>query len=97
MQDRLLVIGGSAGSLTVVLSILKEIGLGYPLPVLLVLHRQSSFESSLEELLYVRTRVIIKEVEEKEMLRPGRIYVCPPDYHVLVEQDHSTSLDYSER
>ena len=97
MQDRLLVIGGSAGSLQVVLSILKQIGLGFPLPVLIVLHRNSIFESSLEDLLYARTHLIIKEVEEKEMLLPGRVYVCPPDYHVLVEQDRTTSLDYSER
>jgi two-component system chemotaxis response regulator CheB len=25
------------------------------------------------------------------------VYVCPADYHVLVEQDRTLSLDYSER
>lgn len=97
MPDRLLVIGGSAGSLHVVLSILKELGPGYPLPVLIVFHRNSSFDSSLEELLSSRSRLPIKEVEEKDVLRPGTVYVCPADYHVLLEQDHTTSLDYSER
>ena len=96
-QDRLLAIGGSAGSLPVILSILKVMGKGYPLPVLIVLHRNSTFESSLEELLTSRTHLSIKEVEEKEQLMPGMVYVCPADYHVLLEQDHTTSLDYSER
>lgn len=97
MQDRLLVIGGSAGSLQVVLSILKGMGKDYPLPVLIVLHRNNIFGSSLEELLSSRTLLSIKEVEEKELLVPGKVYVCPADYHVLLEQDHTTSLDYSER
>ncbi|HEV9038719.1 MAG TPA: chemotaxis protein CheB [Puia sp.] len=97
MQDRLLVIGGSAGSLQVVISILKGMGKDYPWPVLIVLHRTNSFESSLEELLSSRSHLSIKEVEEKEPLVPGRVYVCPADYHVLLEQDHTTSLDYSER
>lgn len=89
-------IGGSAGSLHVVLAILKEIGRGYPLPVLIVLHR-NSLESSLEELLSTRTLLSIKEVEEKEPLVPGMVYICPADYHVLLEEDHTTSLDYSEK
>ena len=67
------------------------------MPVLVILHRNGSFESSLEELLTARTARLIKEVEEKEVLRPGLVYICPADYHVLLEQDGSFSLDYSER
>jgi len=94
---RLLVIGGSAGSLQVILSLLTAIGEDFPMPVLIVLHRNSGFESSLEDLLSTRTQLQIKEVEEKDQLRTGTIYLCPPDYHVLLEKDHSFSLDYSER
>lgn len=97
MQDRLLVIGGSAGSLHVILPILKGIGSDFPLPILIVLHRMVSYESSLEALLSARALLPIKEVEEKELLVPGKVYICPADYHVLLEQDHTTSLDYSER
>ncbi|HXB95235.1 MAG TPA: chemotaxis protein CheB [Puia sp.] len=95
--DKLVVIGGSAGSLHIVFSILSAIGKDYPFPVMLVLHRNNNVESSLEELISGRTLLTIKEVEEKEVLRAGTVYVCPADYHVLVEQDHTTSLDYSER
>jgi len=97
MPNKLLVIGGSAGSLQVIFSVLAAIGNDTPLPVLIVLHRNSIFESSLEELLSARTGLTIKEVEEKESLRPGIVYICPADYHVLIEKDHSFSLDYSER
>ena len=97
MRDKLLLIGGSAGSLQVILSVLAAMGRGYPMPVLVVLHRNNVFESSLEDLLSSRTLLTIKEVEEKEPALPGVVYLCPADYHVLVEQDHTFSLDYSER
>jgi two-component system, chemotaxis family, protein-glutamate methylesterase/glutaminase len=94
---RLLAIGGSAGSLQVVLSLLAAIDEGFPMPVLVVLHRNGVFESSLEDLFASRTKMRIREVEEKETLSNGIVYICPADYHVLLENDHSFSLDYSER
>jgi two-component system chemotaxis response regulator CheB len=95
--SRLLVIGGSAGSLQVILAVLAAIGDDFPMPVLIILHRNGGFESSLEDLFSTRTRLPIREVEEKDQLRAGTIYLCPADYHVLLEKDHSFSLDYSER
>lgn len=96
-QDKILVIGGSAGSLQVILSVLTAMGQGFSMPVLVVLHRNNAFESSLDELISNRTQVEIREVEEKESVIPGKVYLCPADYHVLVEKDHTFSLDYSER
>jgi len=96
-QGKLLLIGGSAGSLQVILSMLTAVGRGYAMPVVVVLHRNNTFESSLEDLISTRTKVAIKEIEEKEPILPGMVYLCPADYHVLIEQDHTFSLDYSER
>jgi two-component system chemotaxis response regulator CheB len=96
-QAKLLVVGGSAGSLHVILSLLAALDSDYPIPVLIVLHRNGVFESSLEELFSTRTSLVIKEIEEKEPIRAGAVYLCPADYHVLLEKDHTFSLDYSER
>jgi two-component system, chemotaxis family, protein-glutamate methylesterase/glutaminase len=96
-QDKLVLIGGSAGSLQVILAVLTAMGREYPIPVLVVLHRNNVFESSLEELMSARTNLVIKEVEEKEQVLPGVVYLCPADYHVLIEKDLTFSLDYSER
>ena len=41
--------------------------------------------------------MVVKEVEEKESIIPGVIYIAPPDYHVLIEKDFTFSLDYSEK
>jgi two-component system chemotaxis response regulator CheB len=95
--DKLLLIGGSAGSLQVMLSVLTSIGKDFPMPVLVILHRNSAFDSALEELFFSRTAMVTKEVEEKEQPLAGMVYLCPADYHVLIEEDRSFSLDYSER
>ncbi len=92
----LIVIGGSAGSLQVILALLAEMQ-ALSMPLLIVLHRNGGFESTLEGLFATRTNLPIKEVEEKDILQPGTIYLCPADYHVLLEKDHTFSLDYSER
>ncbi|HMH21694.1 MAG TPA: chemotaxis protein CheB [Puia sp.] len=98
MNDiKLIAIGGSAGSLPVILDLVSAIPHGFQTPMLLALHRNGLFESSLEELLSSRTGLQIREVEEKEPITPGTLYICPSDYHVLIEKDHSFSLDYSER
>jgi two-component system chemotaxis response regulator CheB len=96
-RAKLIVIGGSAGSLQVLLGIVSVIRPGFPVPVLIVLHRNGVFESSLEEVFASRTQAPIKEVEEKEAILPGVIYLAPADYHVLIEDDMTFSLDYSER
>lgn len=95
--DKLLAIGGSAGSLQVIMAVLAAIDKGFGMPVLVILHRYGRLPSSLEELFASRTTMPVKEVEEKETPQAGTVYLSPADYHVLFENDGSFSLDYSER
>lgn len=96
-KARLIVIGGSSGSLEALLLILPLLKTPFPLPVLLVLHRSNQADNSLTELLASRTELNVKEADDKDILEPGSIYIAPPDYHVLLEQDGSLSLDVSEK
>jgi len=96
-SGRCVVIGGSAGSLTVLLLLLPALSRDFPAPIVLVTHRHSGSEQMLELLLSSRTTLMVKEVEEKEKLRAGTIYVAPADYHLLFESDHTFSLDHSEK
>ena len=96
-RPKLMIIGGSAGSLQVIMGIISVVRTDFPSPVLIVLHRNSVFGSNLEDLFALKSRAIIKEVEEKELIMPGSIYIAPADYHVLIEEDQTFSLDYSER
>lgn len=93
----LVVIGGSAGSLQVVFYLLEQIPAHFGVPILLVLHRDPAGISKLAELLSTKTSLTVREIEDKDPIENGNVYVCPADYHVLIESDLSFSLDYSEK
>ncbi|SFA49400.1 CheB methylesterase [Pedobacter suwonensis] len=92
-----LIIGGSAGSLDVLLEIFPALRKDIRFPIVLVVHRKPSNESLLTDLLKSRTTLAVGEAEEKEFLAPGKVFIAPADYHMLIEEDRSISLDYSEK
>ena len=92
-----LLIGGSAGSLEVILKLLPGLDPALPFPIILVLHRKSGKDDILTNLLAGKTEMMVKEVEEKEEMLPATIYIAPPNYHLLIENDHTFSLDASEK
>lgn len=93
----LLVIGGSAGSLSVVMKIIPLITPSLNLATIIVFHRKHSDDSALIEVLAGRTDCVVKEIDDKDELLPGGIYIAPSDYHVLIEKNKTLTLDYSEK
>ncbi len=93
----IVIIGGSAGSLDVILTLLSTLDISLNLSLIIILHRKSSYDSSLAELLADRTAWTVKDVEEKDPVLAKHIYLAPGDYHLLIEKDHSFSLDVSEK
>ncbi|MEI9922037.1 MAG: chemotaxis protein CheB [Bacteroidota bacterium] len=95
--SKVFVIGGSAGALMVVLQIIQRLKLDMNLSGIVILHRKASDENVLLDVLAARTEYEVREVEDKDELLPGIIYIAPPDYHVLAERDGSLTLDDSEK
>jgi two-component system chemotaxis response regulator CheB len=93
---KLVVIGGSAGSIEVILKVLHDLTNQKP-AIIIVIHRKGSLYSQLADLLNLKTPMQVKEAEEKEPILPGHVYIAPPDYHLLIEKSHTISLDYSEK
>lgn len=96
-QCEALIIGGSAGSLEVLLNVLPDLDTDLSFPIIVVVHRKQGSDSLLPSLLSGKTEMEVKEADEKEEIRPGVIYIAPSDYHLLIENDHTFSLDYSEK
>ncbi len=93
----MLVIGGSAGSLDVLLEIFPKLKTELSFPIVVVLHRKSSADLTLIDLISSKTALPVKEVEDKEKIQKSVIYIAPADYHVLIEKTHLFALDYSEK
>jgi two-component system chemotaxis response regulator CheB len=95
--SKCVVIGGSAGCLKVLLHIIPELRHQLNFPIIVVIHRRNDKRSSLDQLFNYHTPLIAEEAEDKMMLENGKLYIAPPDYHLLIEKDHSLSLDCSEK
>ncbi|HEU4496261.1 MAG TPA: chemotaxis protein CheB [Flavobacterium sp.] len=96
-QVKIVIVGGSAGSLEVLLKVLPCLKPLETFALVLVLHRKKGDDAALEELIALKTDILVKEVEDKTPLLPGCIYIAPSDYHMLFETDRSISLDVSEK
>ncbi|RDI14627.1 chemotaxis protein CheB [Flavobacterium sp. AG291] len=94
---KVLIIGGSAGSLEVLMELLPKLTFVPDFAIVLVLHRKSAEDSTLEELISYKTEIPLMDVEDKTPLRSGFIYIAPSDYHLLFETNDVLSLDTSEK
>lgn len=93
---KVVLIGGSAGSISVLMQLLPQLD-KISFALVLVLHRKSGEDSTLEELISLKTTVPSLPVEDKTKLLPGHVFVAPADYHLLFEKDNQLSLDISEK
>lgn len=97
-KDRIILIGGSAGSFPIIMNLLPLLPGNFNMPIILVLHRMRNVVSEMAQLFSKASYVhVIREPEDKELIQPGFIYLAPQNYHLLIEPDKVFSLDYSEQ
>lgn len=94
---KVVIIGGSAGSLEVLMQVFPKLKPITTFAIVLVLHRKSSEDNTLEELIALKTIIPVAEVEDKVMLQPGYVYIAPANYHLLFETNRTLSMDTSEK
>jgi len=94
---KVVIIGGSAGSLNALMQILPDLSQLNGFAVVIVLHRKSTDDQTLEELIALKSNITVKIVEDKVPLVAGYIYVAPSNYHLLFEKNEALSLDISEK
>jgi two-component system chemotaxis response regulator CheB len=91
-----IVIGGSAGALDALQTILPSLPRAYALPIVVVLHMLPGRPSGLAGVLGASTALPVKEAEDKEPIRAGMVYLASPSYHLLVEKDRCFALSVDE-
>ncbi|WP_266366433.1 chemotaxis protein CheB [Tellurirhabdus rosea] len=96
-ERKVVVIGGSAGSIDVLLRLLPALRGPLRFAIVVVIHRKNAADSVLATLLAFKTEIPLKEVEDKDPILPNTIYLAPADYHLLLEREGFFSLDDSEK
>lgn len=93
---KVVIIGGSAGSLQVLMEILPAIA-KIAFALVIVLHIRASDDLTLGELIKIKTEIPVRIIEDKVPFLPGYLYVAPANYHLLFEKNHTLALDTSEK
>ena len=86
MKHDIIVIGGSAGSVAVLIDALSELPADLPASVFATVHLLPGYSSSLPKILSERGRLPASHPVHAEKILPGHIYLAPSDNHLLVRQ-----------
>jgi two-component system chemotaxis response regulator CheB len=82
----IIVIGTSAGGLDALAKVVERLPPDFQASICIVQHMapESTGEALLQH-LRKRTSLHCRLAEDQERVRPGRIYIAPPDYHLLLQ------------
>lgn len=80
-------LAASAGGLAALTEILSSLSPDFAAPVLVVQHLSPRHRSQMAEILGRRVRLPVHQVQGGEWIEAGRVYIAPPDHHLLVEAD----------
>jgi two-component system chemotaxis response regulator CheB len=80
----LVVLGASAGGVQVLLDLAAALPAGFPACLLIALH-VGAHRSLMPELMSARGPLPASHPQDGQSLQPGRIFVAPPDHHMLVQ------------
>lgn len=92
-----IVIGASAGGLHALKDLFNRLEDAFSIPIIIVQHISPTAENYLIHILNDTGKLKVKEADEKEVPRSGHAYLAPPNYHLLVEADHTFTLTIDER
>jgi two-component system, chemotaxis family, protein-glutamate methylesterase/glutaminase len=83
--QRLVVIGASSGGIEALRTIASALPADFAAPTCVVVHTAPEAPGILDAILTRAGVLEARNARNRERLRPGRIYVAPPDHHLLVE------------
>lgn len=92
IKPSVVVIGASAGGLSVLEEILKSLNPNILTPILICQHLGPESGDSIMKLLRRHSSIPLSEPEDKELILDNRAYIAPADYHMVVERDRTLSI-----
>lgn len=96
MNNRAIIIGGSAGSYKVVMKIISNLPKNLNVPFFICLHRLRSARNGFAETMRIRTVFKIIEPVDKETIELNKIYIAPANYHMMILNNKTIGLSVEE-
>lgn len=84
---RLVAVGVSTGGPNALSVVVPELPAEFPLPVVIVQHMPPLFTRLLAERLQLRSQLEVREAQEGDEVRAGRVLIAPGDYHLRLVRE----------
>ncbi|MET3879569.1 chemotaxis protein CheB [Chitinophaga sp. OAE865] len=89
MQTRnIIVIGASAGGFEAIRTLVSGLPPHFPAAIFIVWHISADMTGILPRVLNLQKKLPASNAEDREPIKPGNIYVAPPDRHLILEKGH---------
>jgi len=86
----IVVVGASWGGLAALTKLVAALPSDFGVPMAVVQHRSTHADNLLAGLLQDVASLRVIDVEDKEPLLPGAVYIAPANYHMMVDDGHLT-------
>lgn len=93
----LVALASSAGGLNALSIILGALPASFPAAIVITQHLMPSHKTLLPLLLSHRSALLIKLAENDVEIKPGTVFIAPPDYHLIVNNNQTLSLSHDAR
>ena len=84
----IVVVGTSWGGLDALRALVSALPPEFDIPMIVVQHRHRDSDAMLARFLQGYTTMRVCEVEDKQPIDPGAVFIAPANYHLLVEEGH---------
>jgi two-component system chemotaxis response regulator CheB len=85
-KGRIIVIGASAGGFEAIKKLVEGLPKDFDASIFIVWHMSPDVRGVLPEVLNRVNTIHAAHAYDGEEIKPGRIYVAPPDHHLLIEE-----------
>ncbi|TGL87802.1 chemotaxis response regulator protein-glutamate methylesterase [Leptospira congkakensis] len=84
-KRRFIFIGSSTGGTTALRKLLDEVDETFP-PILIAQHMPENFTALFAHRLNTELKIQVKEAKDKELLKPGHVYIAPGNFHLEIQK-----------
>lgn len=97
MYYKAIVIGTSSGGMNALKLLFSALPVDFSIPIIIVQHISPHSDNQWIKLLNNNSKLYLKEADEKEKIENGKVYIAPPNYHLMIERNKTFSLTIDER
>lgn len=93
----IVVIGTSAGGMNALSFLFSKLKSDFPLPIAVVQHLHPNQNKFFVDYYNQHSKIPVIEALDKSPIEKNKIFIAPPDYHLLIENKETFSLSADEK